>query len=272
MNDQTINDLTVTLLQQNLLWEDAPANLRNFEAALESSEQKTTSPEVILLPEMFTTGFTMNTSLSETMTGPTVQWLRDLSGKYKALVMGSLIVKEGGKIHNRLVAVRENETFTYDKAHLFPLGGENLAYSRGSNLTTIIHNGWKIRPYICYDLRFPLWMRNFPDTTGEAAYDVAVVVANWPASRTMQWQSLLIARAIENQSYIIGLNRVGTDGNGIAYCGDSLVIDPTGTVVAHLGDGEAVGHTTLSASLLEETRRNYPFLRDGDSHLVKGDA
>ena len=255
-------DLTVTLIQTELAWEDSGANRRAFEEKIAALEAPT---DLIVLPEMFTTGFSMNAApLAETMAGGAVAWMRDAARKSGADIIGSLIVGEGGRFFNRLVWARPGgEILTYDKRHLFRMLEEEKTYSAGESLLTVEINGWRIRPFICYDLRFPAWSRNIGN-----AYDLAVYIANWPAKRAAHWKALLIARAIENQCYVVGVNRVGVDGNGLSYSGDSSVIDPAGETLFCRSDDPAVHTQILSRECLDTWRSDFPAWMGADNDLV----
>lgn len=251
-------DLTLTLVQSDLVWEHRKANLDRFQERLMPLAGTT---DLVILPEMFSTGFTMNAGpQAETMPGPTLAWMQDQARRLEADITGSAIIREDSRLYNRLLWVKpDGQFFHYDKKHLFRMSGEHEVYAAGRELLTVTINGWRVRPFICYDLRFPLWCRNHNQD-----YDLAVFVANWPAARARHWRTLLQARAIENQSYIVGVNRVGTDGNGLAYRGDSAVIDPQGKVGYHGEDREAVFTTTLSREDLDAYREVFPAWKDAD--------
>ena len=274
------NELTFTLLQSSLHWEDKAANLQMFEQKIESISQKT---EVVILPEMFSTGFTMNAAvLSETMEGPTVQWMKDISAKHKIILVGSLIIKENlwpaagsngnEAFFNRLIWMLPNGQYGfYDKRHLFGFAGEDQSYSPGNKRFIASVNGWKINLQVCYDLRFPVWSRQTrSNSNGDytAEYDVLIYVANWPLRRNHAWKTLLQARAIENQSYVIGVNRIGEDGNGIAHNGDSMVVGPLGEVLYHKEKEEDIFTITLDKTKQLDVRNKFPFLKDGDGFAI----
>ena len=203
--------LTITLLQSNLHWENVDANLAMFQEKIESVSK---NAHIILLPEMFNTGFTgQSAHLAETMEGKTVNWMKDLAIKKKSIISGSVMIKEEDKIYNRLIWMLPNgELYKYDKRHLFSYADEDQLFTTGHNRLIASVNGWKLNLQICYDLRFPVWARQTYSVAPE--YDVLVYVANWPEKRIHAWKSLLVARAIENQCYVIGVNRVGVDGEG----------------------------------------------------------
>ncbi len=258
-----MQDLKTTIIQTELVWEDIEANLAGFDDKIDAVKDDT---HLIILPEMFTTGFSMNVvSLAQDMTGSAVKWLREKSRQKNVDIVGSIIVREDGKIFNRLIwSKSQGEIFTYDKRHLFRMAGEEKVYSAGHQNITVELQGWKIRPFICYDLRFPVWTRNI-----ENLYDAAIFIANWPARRSWHWKLLLQARAVENQCYVIGVNRVGTDGKGHLYSGDSSVIDPWGNVIFHK-QNKAITYTAeLSYETLQKSRESFPVWMDADKNLIK---
>lgn len=252
-----MRDLRLTLVQSELFWEDKGANLRHLEALLAEQQLQT---DLILLPEMFTTGFTMNIgSTGSSMEGPEVAWMQSIAKKYSCAVAGSLHIEEENKHYNRLLVVNEEGILAqYNKRHLFGMAGEHKAYEKGTEPLICLINDWRVSFQICYDLRFPVWSRNNNN------YDLLVYVANWPARRSYAWRQLLVARAIENQSFVAAVNRVGTDGNQLPYQGDSCVINPMGEPLWQLADVEVVKQITISASELQEVRANLPFLQDRD--------
>jgi predicted amidohydrolase len=249
-------DLTLTLVQSELVWERRKANLDRFRERLAPLAGTT---DLVVLPEMFSTGFTMNAGpLAETMQGPTLAWMQATARQLDAAVTGSAIIRDNGQLYNRLLWVApDGAVATYDKRHLFRMSGEHEVYAAGREPLTVTLKGWRVRPFICYDLRFPRWCRN-----RRPAYDLAIFVANWPAARAGHWRVLLEARAIENQCYVVGVNRVGTDGNGLAYRGDSAVIDPQGKVRYQRADREDVFTTTLSHADLNAYREAFPAWKD----------
>ena len=255
-----MTDLKVTIIQSNLHWEDKAANLKMF---ADKISVITESTDLIVLPEMFTTGFSMNpVLLAETMDGETVNWMQLHAAKKKCAITGSFICEENGKYYNRLVWATETGTCSiYDKRHLFSMGAEHEHYSNGNNKLIVTLKGWNIRPLICYDLRFPVWSRN----TKENPYDLLLYVANWPERRQHPWKTLLLARAIENQSYVIGLNRVGNDVYDIHYSGDSAVINYKGEKISFsYPDAESIETITLKHSDLMAFRKEFPVLNDAD--------
>lgn len=253
--------LTITLVQSTLYWESVDANLSMFNEKL----AKLKNTDIIILPEMFTTGFSMAVEvLAENMEDSrTIRWMHEKSKELNAVLTGSLIIKEKEQYYNRLLWVEPNgKQLFYDKKHLFSMAKEEQYFAAGNQKLLIEYKGWKIAPFICYDLRFPAWNRNLED------YDLAFYVANWPAKRSFHWRSLLTARAIENQAYVVAVNRVGVDGKGFAYSGDSSVLNPIGELLYHQADQEALFTITLHKSVLEELRKQYPFLGDRDSYVI----
>jgi omega-amidase len=263
-----MDKLSVTLLQSELAWENPAENYAHLSALLDNSPAQ---HDLIVLPEMFTTGFTMRPeSQAETVHGPTPEWMQTIAKKHNALVIGSYSCADGGRFFNRLLAVSKTGIeLNYDKRHLFSMGTENEHYAAGTERKIIHWKGWKICPMICYDLRFPVWSRNQFDVGGQADYDLLVYVANWPARRAAHWKLLIQARAIENQSYVAGVNRVGNDGNGIFHSGDSAVVDAFGKVLATATHCESVMTQELSLSALNEYRAAFPIWKDADSFSLE---
>jgi predicted amidohydrolase len=258
------NSLRVSLVQTNLIWEKPSENLAAISRFLQengSLHENGTGTDLIVLPEMFTTGFTMNAALfAEAMPeSATLHWMQECAKQYNAAVVGSFIVKEGGNFYNRLIFMRPDATFEqYDKRHLFAKGGEDKSYTAGTEKLVVEWRNWRIMPLICYDLRFPTWSRNTTD------YDLLLYIANWPERRNAHWRSLLVARAIENQCYTIGVNRIGTDDSGLNHTGDSVLLDPFGEKVVEIRTISAVFHATISKEFLLEIREQLPFLKDRD--------
>jgi omega-amidase len=258
-----MQDLKVTIAQSMLHWEDAEANRRMFETKLAILAGKT---DVVVLPEMFTTGFSMRSDeLAEDMTGPTVRWMREQAKKLDAAVYGSVIISEGGKCFNRGLFVKpDGQVTVYDKRHLFRFANETDHYSAGSERVVVDWRGWRILLQICFDLRFPVFARNRSD------YDAMLYVANWPEARRYPWSQLLIARAIENQCYVAGVNRVGMDGKGIHYTGDSVVIDPRGGVIGQVEPSmEGSATVTFDREALEDFRAKFPVALEADDFELK---
>lgn len=257
--------LHCTLIQADLVWEDKEANLKKLE---ERIARIAGTKELVILPEMFSTGFSLRPELlGESMEGLAVSWMKQMAQKYRIIIAGSLIITESGKHYNRLIWMQPDGRFAqYDKRHRFAFAGENEHFTAGNHRLITQANGFKIHWQVCYDLRFPVWARQQSAESPE--YDVLIYVANWPERRSHAWKSLLIARAIENQCYVIGVNRVGVDGNGIAHNGDSMVVDPLGQVLLHLSDGEATETVVLEKQHLEEVRNRFPFWKDADGFTI----
>jgi Predicted amidohydrolase len=250
--------LKVAAIQPDILWENIGGNLEKYRKILDTLSSDI---DLVVLPEMFTTGFSMNPEkLAEDMNGTTMTWITAESSRRGVAIVGSFIAFESGKYYNRLVfAEASGNIHLYDKRHLFRMGEEQNHYSRGEKLVVINYRGWRIRPLVCYDLRFPVWSRNSDN------YDMLIYVANWPESRRDVWLTLLKARAIENQSCLVGVNRVGTDGAGICYSGDSLLMDAKGKILAASSDNtEQVLITTFSKSELVAFRIKFPAWKDAD--------
>lgn len=284
-----MSTLTISTIQTNLIWEEKSANLRLLEQKIAAIEEKT---EIVVLPEMFSTGFSMDPGQhAEEMDGETIQWMQRVSRENGIILTGSVIIKEAGEFFNRLVWMLPNGQYGhYDKRHLFAYAGEDEKYKPGNKRLIASVKGWKINLQVCYDLRFPVWSRNrvfdsaqtdsaqtghtsTPTNSGTGPlpvpeYDVLIYVANWPERRSHAWKTLLCARAIENQCYVIGVNRVGTDGNNIYHSGNSLVIDPLGQVLYHMADEEDIFTIALQKEKLEEVREKFPFWKDGDSFTI----
>lgn len=259
------HELTVTIIQSDLFWEDKDANLKSFKEKILSITQHT---ELIILPEMFTTGFSMSPeTLAEKMDGKTIRWMKEISASRKAVVTGSVIIEEDGHCFNRLIWMLPTGDFGYyDKRHLFGYAGENSHYTPGNKKLIASLKGWKINLQICYDLRFPVWARQ--PVEEDKQYDVYINIASWPDKRRNAWKSLLTARAIENQSFVIGVNRVGNDGNSHHYAGDSMIVDPLGEVIYLKEQVEDVFTYTLKKERITETRTSLPFLKDADEYTI----
>jgi len=249
--------LTTLLVQCRLAWKDPAENRAHLEQRLRAFDRPF---DLAVFPETFTTGFLGDPDLpTEGMDGPTVAWLRALAAEYDSALAGSAVIVEGGQLFNRFLLVTpDGEVQHYDKRHLFGYGGENERYVAGRKREVLRLGDWRICPQICYDLRFPVWCRNRDD------YDLMLLVANWPGSRIHHWKALLHARAIENQSWVIGLNRVGKDGFGNDYPGNSQVYDPAGVLVEDLQSEETNCLVELSLERVAETRTKFPFQADAD--------
>ena len=260
--------LSVTLIQTDLVWEDIDANLANLEEKINAIAGRT---ELVVLPEMFSTGFSMNPEkVAETMEGKAVAWMKRMAMSKKIILTGSLAIAEDGQYINRLVWMLPNGQYSYyDKRHLFAYAGEDGHYTAGNKRLIAQVKGWKINLQICYDLRFPVWARQ-QTIGGEAEYDILLYVANWPERRNHAWKTLLTARAIENQCYVVGVNRVGHDGNNIYHGGDSMVIDPLGEILYTKTAAEAVHTIILEKEPLENIRKQIPFLKDADGFMLTG--
>ncbi len=257
-----MDELRVCLVQADLAWEDKTQNLQ----LLYDQVAKSAPADLVVLPEMFSSGFTMNPAANaNTMDGEAVNWMHKLAKEQNAAITGSLVIEENGNYYNRLFFVEPNgKPHTYDKRHLFTLAGEEKVYNDGSERIIIAYKGWRIMPQVCYDLRFPVWCRNDMD------YDLIYFVANWPERRSYHWRQLLLARAIENQAYCIGVNRVGDDGNGVYHSGDSAAIDPLGEYLSKIKPGDVATEVViLKKSQVEKVRGRFGFLKDRDDFELK---
>jgi len=253
-----MTNLRVSLVQTDLVWEDPAANCAALEEKLVDLVGKT---DLVVLPEMFATGFSMSPTGAEIGRGPGLQWMQVQANRLGALVVGSLKVKQQNAFFNRLYAVHPDGTFTsYDKRHLFRMGGEHEFYQSGDQQVIVSYKGWNLSLFICYDLRFPVWSRNVG-----SAYDAAIYVANWPAPRANAWRTLLQARAIENLSYVVGVNREGTDANNLSYAGDSLLVDFKGGLQLDLQAEDQILTSEFSADDLAEFRAKFPAHLDADA-------
>jgi omega-amidase len=311
-----MSTLTVTAIQPDLVWEDKTANLRLLEQRIDGIDAHT---ELVILPEMFSTGFSMRPEhFAERMDGPTVGWMRSVAARKKIILTGSIIIEEDGNYFNRLIWMLPNGQYGYyDKRHRFAYAGENDHYTAGHKRLVASVKGWKVLLLVCYDLRFPVWSRQNPapppspspdpnygefaiiknipptppsvpesqssadaDDAADAAdtataagpaleYDLLIYVANWPERRSHAWKTLLQARAIENQAYVVGVNRVGADGNQIAHSGDSMIIDPLGETLYHAAPKEEVFTLVLNKERLETTRQRFPFWKDADHFHIE---
>ncbi len=256
------NKLFVSCIQTDIVWEDKESNLKVIENKIQQLPKET---QIVILPEMFTTGFSMKPEhLSESMNEKSVEWLKMQSQKSGKIIIGSIIIKESGKNYNRLLVVFPDGTIQkYDKRHLFRMGNENAHYSKGDDKLIFTSNEWRICPLICYDLRFPVWSRN------KNNYNVLIYIANWPEARSYAWKNLLIARAIENQSYVIGVNRIGIDGNNINHSGDSVVINPYGQIIAQANPNEEqILSAELSFDEIDTIRKKFPAHLDADDFEI----
>ena len=260
-----MSSLRISMVQTSLYWENPKSNLEMLSAKLASIERVT---DLIVLPEMFNTGFSMKPEqLAEPMNGPSMNWLKLKAKEFDCVVTGSLIIQENQNYYNRLIWMRPDGSFDhYDKRHLFSLAGEENHYTAGSNRLVVELKGFRIMPLICYDLRFPVWSRN------DLGYDLAIYVANWPERRSFFWSQLLIARAIENQTFVIGVNRVGTDGNGVSHTGDSICLGPLGNSIAKAKPSkEEIVSLEITKSEIESVQKKFKFLNDRDSFKIISD-
>jgi omega-amidase len=275
-----MSSLTLTTIQSSLHWEDKAANLAMFEKKILGITENT---EIVVLPEMFSTGFSMQPAkFAESMDGPTVSWMKNLAAKKRIILTGSLIIEEGGKYFNRLIWMLPTGQYgVYDKRHLFAFAGEDKYYSAGKKRLIASVKGWKIMLQVCYDLRFPVWARQQIHPAGitrrveegenTSEYDLLIYAANWPERRSHAWKTLLAARAIENQCYVAGVNRVGNDGLENYHSGDTMVIDPMGVALYSKSHEEDVHTITLEKTALQEIRSKLPFLKDADPFTLLND-
>lgn len=259
-----MGSLRVSLVQQPLLWQDPAGNRESLEALLQPLAG---ASDLVVLPETFTTGFSMEVErLAEPAGGPTAQWMRSLASSLGAAVTGSVITADGGHFYNRLLwAEPGGELRGYDKRHLFRMGREHEHFTPGRAAWSVTWRGFSVCPLVCYDLRFPVYSRRRP----QLDYDLLIYVANWPAARAFAWRTLLRARAIENQAYVVGVNRVGADGNGIAHAGDSAALDFLGATLAELGAEPGLVTVALDASALAAFRTKFPAHLDADAFTLE---
>lgn len=250
--------MIVSLIQSDIIWEDKNSNLKKYQEQIDKIE----STELIVLPEMFTTGFSMSPkNISEKMDGETIQWMKQNAHKMNSAICGSIIIEEDGKYFNRFIWINpDGSIHQYDKRHLFFSESDN--YTSGDSKVIIEYKGWKICPMICYDLRFPVWSRNLEE------YDLLIYVANWPSKRKFAWRSLLVARAIENQCYVIGVNRVGFDNSENFHSGETSIINALGELLYIKSHTEDVFTTDISKPELDKVRKQFPFLNDKDNFKI----
>ena len=263
----TMNNLHITFIQADLQWQDKQANLERFNELLKEVPSDT---DLVLLPETFNTAFPVDPkTFAETIDGPTVLWMRQKARELEAVVCGTLLLNVEGHYHNSLVWMRPDGSYElYHKRHTFTLGGETLPVERGSEPLIVELNGWRIKPMVCYDIRFPVWSKNHFEN-GQYEYDLGIYLANFPASRMNVWDTLLQARAIENQAYYVGVNRVGDDPEGVHYSGDSQIINPKGEVICMArSDMEAVMPFTLNYDRLQAFREKFPVGKDWDQFSI----
>jgi omega-amidase len=265
-----VDDLNVVIVQAASVWHDPKANRDYYSNVLQNQQE---SADIIVLPETFTSGFS-NAALdqAETMAGETVEWLQSMAASCNCAITGSVQIREGEKVFNRMLwAMPDGRIQSYDKRHLFRMANEHQRYAAGTDRISIEYKGWRICPQVCYDLRFPVFSRNrFNATVADGYdYDVLIYVANWPSPRHFAWQTLLKARAIENLSYVVGVNRVGSDGNGLDYLGGSTVLDFLGQTLIEAGAGPDVKSARISHSALQEFRARFPVHLDADSFEIR---
>lgn len=256
-------DLKVSIIQSDLVWENKEKNLDHFYSCIANLKDKS---DLVILPETFSTGFSMNPgNLAETITGKTIELIKSWAAEFNIAIAGSFISKEENAFYNRALFVTpEKKALYYDKRHLFRMGGENDVYTPGNSYSIIPYKGWNIRIIICYDLRFPVWIRNKNEE-----YDLLICVANWPKARAKVWNILLEARAIENSCYVCGVNRIGEDGNGLAHQGDSSIIDFKGNILSKAQiDTEETITLNLSKEKLIDFRNKFPVGKDADSFAI----
>jgi omega-amidase len=260
-------DFTLSLVQTNLHWHDPAANRDALGQLLADTLAGPGLTDLIVLPEMFTTGFSMDTTQAEPLAGPTLAWLREQAAHYDAVVTGSVMLTEGGRYYNRLLWVRPDGSYSsYDKRHLFRMSGEHEVFTPGGTERLVEEwRGWRICPLVCYDLRFPVWSSN----SGPAPYDLLLYVASWPDARISAWKLLLQARAIENLAYVAGVNRIGIDGNGLEYSGFSMLLDPRGDHLAQAGSPPTVLTRRLMRHALQDLREHLSALLDADEFELK---
>ncbi|MGB9696298.1 MAG: amidohydrolase [Ignavibacteria bacterium] len=254
--------IKISIIQTDLYWENIPANLKALKSKIIRLKNKT---DLIILPEMFTTGFTMNAEkLAETSNGSTHNFLKEMSATTGAYLCGSIIYKNKDKYFNRLlVSAPSGYLWHYDKRHLFRMAKENHIYSGGKHQLVLTIKTWRVAFFVCYDLRFPVWCRNVNNK-----YDIAVFVANWPERRIDHWRQLLIARAIENQSFVVGVNRIGYDGNGVYFNGNSLIIDPLGKIIFDAKSNAIYKTVTFEKHILHKFRSKFPVYKDADRFII----
>ncbi|ARV15626.1 amidohydrolase [Polaribacter sp. SA4-12] len=257
------NELNVIGIQADLVWENPTENLAFFESKINTLSK---GIDLVVLPEMFTSGFTMNPEkVAEKMDGNAISWMQKMASENEIAICGSLIIEENENYYNRLVFVHPSQKIeTYDKRHSFTLAGEDKVYTSGSKKLIVTYKGWKICPLVCYDLRFPVWARNTEN------YDLLIFMANWPVTRIKAWETLLKARAIENMSYVIGVNRTGKDANDYKYSGNSLVVDYFGQEISNLQNNEVgIVKATLVKTEQDRIRKKLGFLNDKDSFKIE---
>lgn len=263
-----MQDLTVAIVQSDMVWENTDANLEKFDLLLEKINPAT---DLVILPEMFNTGFSIKSDANaQTLEGKALHWMKQKAACLNMVVTGSILTKAGNRVFNRLFWLQpDGEIKKYDKRHLFRFAGEHKILSGGTEKLIVGLKGWKIQPLICYDLRFPVWSKN-KFKNGAYDFDLLLYLANWPEARSYAWKHLLIARAIENQAFCIGANRVGTDGYGNLHSGDSVILNPKGQIITKGKPfGEEIVATTLHYDELAQYRKEFPVGLDWDDFEVK---
>lgn len=252
--------LTISLIQSDIYWEQKERNLDSLTKKISALPQS----QVVLLPEMFATGFTINTNLAEKMEGMVMTWMKEMAKTFRKIIAGTVLIQDNNQFFNRLIWMQPNgQYYLYDKRHLFSYAKEDEVFQAGNQKLIVQVNGWKINLQVCYDLRFPVWSRQTIET-----YDILINLANWPEKRIHAWDILLQARAIENLSFVVGVNRVGEDDKNNSYCGNSLIVSPLGEVIMKGLNAESIFTYTFKKELLLEVRAQYPFLLDADQFLV----
>ncbi len=263
-----MQDLNIVFIQTSLFWEDPAANRVHFDRLIDRIQSQ---PDLIILPETFNTGFPVDPNKwAEKPGGESFQWLQNKAANTGAVICASMLMESGEQFHNSLIWMRPDGSHrNYNKRHVFRMGGEHERINPGDSHLLTRLKGWKIRPMVCYDLRFPVWCKNTYEN-GNFEYDLALFVANWPAARALPWKQLLIARAIENQAYIIGVNRIGKDGLGIEYAGDSCLIDAKGQIIASAkSNTEAIIEASISHTELSSFRAKFNVGMDWDQFSIK---
>lgn len=275
-----MNDLRLAFLQTHIDWQNPERNRQHIAQQLERARQSYGECDLWVLPEVFTTGFAPSPNrpygpkqaIAEAIDGPTTQWMQAQAAIHQAVITGSVTIDDNGKRFNRLLWVQpDGQYYYYDKRHLFRMGGEHKRYSMGDKPLLIEWKGWRFSPQVCYDLRFPAWCRNRAEhqqPESRMVYDVQLFVANWPESRRHHWRTLLQARAIENLSYCVGVNRVGQDANGLQYSGDSMVVSPEGSLLCDAKAEEGAFYSTLSWQQLCDYRQRFPAFLDADTFII----
>jgi predicted amidohydrolase len=259
-----VHTLDITLIQTELFWENKEVNIHHFTELIDDIKEQT---DVIILPEMCATGFSMKAQqLAESMDGAVVEWMKQMAHKKQSVICGSLIIEENSNYYNRFIWVEpDGKLQWYDKRHLFRMTGEHDFYKRGEKKIIIEYKGFKIFPIVCYDLRFPVWLRR----TKKTDYDLLIVVANWPERRVSHWKTLIQARAIENQVYVAAVNRVGTDGNGFIYSGETSLVNPKGEILFQQANESVSKTLTINSEDVIEWRKAFNAIEDADNFVIE---